>query len=101
MIKSNIIENKDMECQEFHCEDANLKLVSGLSFEKFTATLAAETSSSEYAKATGPLNKDLNSYSDTFIKLPKEKNLICTHVAFTNKISKEKIKPSWGKTKNI
>jgi len=35
MIKSNIIENKDMECQEFHCEDANLKLVSGSSFEKF------------------------------------------------------------------
>jgi len=35
MIKSNIIENKDMECQEFHCEDANLKLDSGSSFEKF------------------------------------------------------------------
>ena len=35
MIKSNIIENKDMECHEFHCEDANLKLVSGSSFEKF------------------------------------------------------------------
>ena len=35
MIKSNIIENKDMECQEFHCEDADLKLDSGSSFEKF------------------------------------------------------------------
>ena len=35
MIKSNIIENKDMEYQEFHCDDANFKLVSGSSFKKF------------------------------------------------------------------
>ena len=37
------------------------------------------------------VRKDLNFFSDTSVKLPKEKNLICTHVAFTNKISKEKI----------
>ena len=50
MIKSNIIENKDMECQEFHCEDANLKLVSGSSFEKFKIAY----------KTFGQLNKKKN-----------------------------------------
>ena len=37
------------------------------------------------------VKKDLNIFSDTFVKLPEEKNLICTHVALTNKISKKKI----------
>ena len=35
------------------------------------------------------INKDLNSFSDTFIELPEEKNLICTDVVFINKISKK------------
>ena len=36
------------------------------------------------------VKKDLDIFSETSVKLPKEKNLKCTHVALTNKISKKK-----------